>query len=120
MSFGNAAIDRDVLRNQVIDASVAGARRSVGWAYLLWFGLGGIGAHNFYLGKPLLGGLQVFFCLMLILGSVGGVLALLAIPVIFVQLAILIVDAFLIPARARAYGERQRARITAETEWRGA
>lgn len=119
MSFGSREIDQGALRQQVIEASVSGARRKVWLAYLLWFGLGQTGAHNFYLGKPVLGGLQLFGLVLVVLSAAGGVLALVGLLVIFAMCASLLVDAFLIPARARAYDDRRRAQLAEETGWIG-
>src|SRR6516162_10676303 len=44
------------------------AMKSTGIAYLLWLFLGRIGAHKFYLGRPLIGGLYI---LMFVLFWVG-------------------------------------------------
>ena len=52
-------MERDTNRQFVIDATVESARKSTLVAYLLWFFLGGLGVHNFYLGKPVLAGLQL-------------------------------------------------------------
>jgi TM2 domain-containing membrane protein YozV len=42
--------------------------KSTGIAYLLWLFFGGVGAHKFYLGRPLIGGLYI---LMFVLFWVG-------------------------------------------------
>ncbi len=119
MSFGSRDIDQGALRHQVIEASVNGARRKVWLAYLLWFGLGQTGAHNFYLGKPVLGGLQLLGLVLIVLSAAGGVLALVGLVVIFAMCASLLIDAFLIPARARAYDERRREQLADEIAWNG-
>lgn len=68
-------------------------RKSTTVAYLLWFFLGGVGAHRFYLGKPgtALGMLALNFLGWLTLGIFVGFLFLAAFAIWW------IVDAFLIP-----------------------
>jgi TM2 domain-containing membrane protein YozV len=68
------------------------SRKSTGVSYLLWFFLGGFGAHRFYLGRPISGVAQ------LALGLFGWI------P-LFVGWMLLgawwLVDAFLIPKLVR-------------------
>jgi TM2 domain-containing membrane protein YozV len=74
-------------------------KKSVGIAYLLWFFLGGFGAHRFYLGRSGSGALLLALTLVNILLSVVGIgLILLIIPGIWV-----LVDAFLIPGMVSDY-----------------
>jgi hypothetical protein len=47
------------------------------------------------------------------------VLALVGLVVIFAMCASLLIDAFLIPARARAYDERRREQLANEVAWNG-
>ncbi|HUE78936.1 MAG TPA: TM2 domain-containing protein [Sphingomicrobium sp.] len=63
-------------------------RKSTGAAYLLWFFLGGFGAHRFYLGRV---GTGVGQLLLLLLGWAPLFLGWLALGIWW------IVDAFLIP-----------------------
>src|SRR5262245_46377402 len=61
----------------LIDAMVASSRKSMLTAYLLWYFVGGLGAHNFYLGKPMLAVLQIaglpfMFCMLLTAKFVVG------------------------------------------------
>ncbi len=62
-------------------------KKSTGVAYLLWFFLGGIGVHRFYLGKTGSG------LLLMAITLVG----LLLFPLLIVTAIWVIVDAFLIP-----------------------
>ncbi|HEV8390852.1 MAG TPA: TM2 domain-containing protein [Dongiaceae bacterium] len=105
----------------LLDAMVEGRKKSVLLGYVLWYFLGGIGVHNFYLGKPLLGGLQacsIPFCLVAFsLGETTAILGFVALGVLALSL---LVDAFLIPSRARAYSERLRVQLEAEADWQQA
>jgi TM2 domain-containing membrane protein YozV len=68
------------------------SRKSSGVAYLLWFFLGGFGAHRFYLGRT---GTAVAQLLLLLLGWLPMMLG-------YVVLGIwVLVDAFLIPGMIR-------------------
>lgn len=77
-------MDDNVRQQLMFEAS----RKSVGAAYVLWFFLGGFGAHRFYLGKI---GTGVAQLLLLLLGWLP----------LFLGWAVLgiwwIIDAFLIP-----------------------
>lgn len=68
-------------------------KKSVAVAYLLWFFLGGFGAHNFYLKRTGVGVAQLILTLVSILLTVVGI-GLIGLLVVFVWV---IVDAFLIP-----------------------
>jgi TM2 domain-containing membrane protein YozV len=67
-------------------------RKSVGAAYLLWFVVGGFGAHRFYLGAT---GTAIAQLLLLVLGWIPLFMG-------WIVLGIwLLVDLFLIPSIAR-------------------
>jgi len=74
------------------------ARKSVLVAYLLWFFLGWLGLHRFYLGYMLSG------VLMLVLWVVGTVLSVVLIGYLILVVPVLwwAVDALLIPGMATA------------------
>jgi TM2 domain-containing membrane protein YozV len=74
------------------------ARKSVLVAYLLWFFLGWLGLHRFYLGYMLSG------VLMLVLWVVGTVLSVVLIGYVILVVPVLwwAVDALLITGMARA------------------
>lgn len=65
--------------------------KSTGVAYLLWFFLGGIGAHRFYLGRTGTGFLYLILFVLVIL--TGGLAAIVTVPW-------LLLDLFLIPGMA--------------------
>jgi TM2 domain-containing membrane protein YozV len=46
------------------------AMKSTGIAYLLWLFFGGIGAHKFYLGRPLIGGLYILLFVLFWVGVI--------------------------------------------------
>ncbi len=50
----------------LIEQRVANERKSAGAAYLLWFFLGFVSAHRFYLGKPISAILQILSYFVLI------------------------------------------------------
>ncbi len=117
MTF-DRTIDRDALNERLIEATVESSRRSIGRAYLYWFLGCNIGAHNFYLGKPVLGASQLFGLLFFIfVGIQGGTWTMVALPALGYVFLTVTIDAFLIPARVRDYSDRLRARLIAETDW---
>ena len=129
MSYGQ--LPPGPVNPRLIDAMIAGSQKSMLKAYMFWNFGGGLGIHNFYLGKPVLGALQastVPFCLVLVytakwLGAdtTGAlVLAVLAAAVFGGLVLSLLIDAFLIPARVRAYSDRMRAQLEAEADWQAA
>lgn len=84
----------EMMRTQLVyDAN----RKSVGVAYLLWFFLGGFGAHRFYLGHIVSGAIQL---MLFVLGWLTVWVVIGAVPLIVVGIWWL-VDAFLIPGMAR-------------------
>lgn len=65
----------------LIEQRAANEKKSAGAAYLLWFFLGWISAHRFYLGKPVTAILQIFSYFILV-GFVWWLLDLFLIPAI--------------------------------------
>jgi TM2 domain-containing membrane protein YozV len=96
----------------LIEQRVANEAKSVGAAYLLWFFLGGAGAHRFYLGQKSSG------FAMLGLLVVGIITTPIVIgSVLLVTLAIwAIVDAFLIPGLVQKQKDETRRRLTADAQ----
>ncbi|MFN3607650.1 MAG: TM2 domain-containing protein [Hyphomonas sp.] len=68
----------------LIEQRAANEKKSAGAAYLLWFFLGWISAHRFYLGKPVTAILQIVSYFFLI-GFVWWLVDLFLIPAIINQ-----------------------------------
>jgi hypothetical protein len=103
-------------RRILVETTIANQKKSAGIAYLLWFFFGGFGAHNWYDGKPMLAGAQMFGYIialaMYFSGNVifGGLL--------FIALGIsLILDLCFIPARINAHTERMRESMSDSMVW---
>lgn len=94
----------------LVEQRTANEAKSTGLAYLVWFFLGGIGAHRFYLGRSGSG------IAMLILFILGWATLALVIGVFFlVALAVwVLVDAFLIPGMVDQLRQGTRQRATNE------
>ncbi|NGM46833.1 TM2 domain-containing protein [Rhodobacter sp. SGA-6-6] len=88
----------------LIEARLANERKSTGVAYLLWFFLGGLGAHRFYLGRP---GTAVIQILLLLTGIF------LLVPLVFWGIWLL-VDLFLIPGMISGDLAARRAQLAGE------
>ena len=84
-------------------------KKSTGICYLLWFFLGGFGAHRFYLGRTgsAIAMLIISIISWILLFAGIGLLGLIAIGVW------LIVDAFLIPGIAREHNQALVQRLDA-------
>ena len=82
----------------LVEQKVANAQKSTGVAYLLWFFLGGVGAHRFYLGKT---GTAVAQLIITVIGFFT------IFPLIITGIWVL-VDAFLIPGIIRESTEKVR------------
>jgi TM2 domain-containing membrane protein YozV len=84
--------------------------KSIGVAYLLWFFVGGLSVHRFYLGFSTSGAIQASLIpiayAMMIAGSLVGALPL------FASALWLLADAFMIPGLARQANERIRRNAT--------
>ena len=97
-------------QQMLVEQRLSNDKKSVMVAYLLWFFLGGLGAHRFYLGKT---GSAVVMLILLVLGVILtavyiGLLVLLALGIW------LLVDAFLIPGMIEADSRQKRERISSE------
>ena len=104
--------DREAFNRDLIDNTVDSARKSGLIAYLLWTFLGGFGVHNFYLGRPGQGAMQMGATLFGYCAYVSPD------PWPWVGYAIgiplgisLFIDLFKIPERVVACSERLRERL---------
>lgn len=99
----------DTQQQILVEQRVANEAKSAPIAYLLWFFAGGIGAHRFYLGRPLsaivLLGLTAIGVLTIVVAGIG--LLPLAVAGIW-----LLVDLFLIPGMVQSHKETVRRRLT--------
>lgn len=86
-------------------------KKSVGVAYLLWFFLGGFGAHRFYLGQT---GTALAMLILFVLGWLTIVVFVGTILLIAVGIW-MIVDAFLIPGLVRDQNSRLAQSLGAAT-----
>lgn len=94
----------------LVEQRLANEKKSTGVAYLLWFFLGGLGGHRFYLGRSGTGALML---VLTILGAVTLPVGIGAFILIAVGLWAL-VDAFLIPGMISALLRDARLRIATE------
>ncbi len=92
---------------QALMAFEAG-KKSVGLAYVLWFFLGGFGAHRFYMGRS---GSAVAILLLNIFGWCTLFIGL-GFVLLFAVGVWLLVDAFLIPGWVRISNAMLMARLT--------
>ena len=101
----------------ILDFELAKYRKSTGLAYVLWFFLGGLGIHKFYIGKT---GMGVFYLLLvggLIVGAITGISKALGPAMIvagscgLVLGILLLVDLFTIPRQIRRTNIQAERRI---------
>ena len=97
-----------VQEQMLIEQRVTNEAKSVGVAYLLWFFLGTLGGHRFYLGRIGTG------ILMLALFVIGLITAVAGVGFIFIGIAGLwaLIDAFLIPGMVSKQKDDVRQRLT--------
>lgn len=86
--------------------------KSTGVAYLLWFFVGGLAVHRFYLGFSTSGAIQASLVpiayAMMVAGSLAGALPL------FASALWLLADLFMIPGLTRQANERIRRNATSQ------
>ena len=103
-------------RRILIETTIANERKSAGIAYLLWFFFGPFGGHNYYVGKPMLGAVQLFGYIIGLAMYFTGV-PILGVLFLFVLGVSLIIDLCFIPARINAQTERLRERLSDTMVW---
>ena len=103
-------------RRILIETTIANERKSVGIAYLLWFFFGPFGGHNYYVGKPMLGAMQLFGYIIGLAMFFSGVPILAGLLLVALGIS-LIVDLCFIPARINAQTERLRERLSDTMVW---
>jgi len=120
MAYESIDQDRESYNRNLIDNTVFAARKSGLVAYLLWFFVGGLGMHNFYLGRPRAGALQMIGTLFVYCTYVSDDPWPFVGMVIAVPLGIsLFLDMLKIPSHVVACSERLRERLRDEmTDWR--
>jgi TM2 domain-containing membrane protein YozV len=103
-------------RRILVETTIANQKKSIGAAYLLLFLFGGLGIHNFYVGKTGLGAAQVLGVLLGWSAFFNGAPGI-ALP-IFVMIGIsLLFDLCFIPARVNAHTEKMRESMTDGMAW---
>jgi hypothetical protein len=105
-----------IQRRILIETTIANERKSVGIAYVLWFFFGAFGGHNYYVGKPLLGMMQLLGYLFGWAAFFTGVA-----PLAFLLFAVvgisLVIDLCLIPTRVNAQTDKLRERLSDSMIW---
>ena len=110
MSDGTGALAmRDLTEQErtLFLAELGGSRRDTTVAVLLCLFLGGLGAHRFYLGQPLLG---ILYICCFIPYWILSMLLFFGIPLIL-PFFVLIVEAFLLGGRVHNYNDRTAQQI---------
>jgi TM2 domain-containing membrane protein YozV len=95
----------------LIEQRVANEAKSTGAAYLLWFFLGGLGAHRFYLGRV---GSGVVMFVLFVVGWITLVAGIGAIFLVVVGIWVL-VDAFLIPGMVQGHKQAVRQALSMQS-----
>ena len=94
----------------ILSSEMEKFKKSTGLTYVLWFFLGSLGIHKFYIGKGLMGVLYLVF------GLIGWItLAMTLIPAAIVFLSIvgilLLIDLFTIPRQIRKAYENNEIKV---------
>jgi TM2 domain-containing membrane protein YozV len=102
-------------QQMLIEQRLSNDKKSIVVAYILWFFLGLLGAHRFYLGRAGTAVAQLaLFLLGLVLAAVVVGLFLIAAVAIWV-----VVDAFLIPGMIEQHTAELRRRLSGELDHGG-
>jgi TM2 domain-containing membrane protein YozV len=92
-----AAIKRTTDEEAEHRVILAGGKKSIRRAYVLWTFLGSFGVHRFYLGYPLTGAAMLTLTLIAGVSSTQPAIAILSWPVGIIVSVWWLADAFLIP-----------------------
>jgi TM2 domain-containing membrane protein YozV len=111
-ALGGRRMTLSTQEQMLIEQRVANEAKSTGLAYVLWFFLGGLGMHRFYLGRPMSG-------LILLLMVPAGIVMMLTQNrygafVVIIGVLWLIVDAFLIPGMVNRSRDKVRRTLTGQ------
>ena len=94
----------------LIETRLINEGKSVLVAYLFFVFIGGLGAHNFYIGRTLLGIIELLLFLVgVVLISAAGLGLLLFIPLV----VLLLIDLFIIPGGIRKRLDQRRNELIA-------
>jgi len=105
-------------RRILVETTIANNKKSMGIAYLLLFLFGGLGIHNFYIGRYGLGAGQMLGIMLgwaaNFTGSPG-----IALPIFIIVGISLLLDLCFIPARINAHTEKMRESMNDSMVWDG-
>lgn len=88
----------------LIETQIGNNKKSIGVAYLLWFFVGSLGAHNFYLGRK---GIAITQLVLFVLGLLTSIIYV-GVALLMVLWVWVLVDAFMIPGIIRKDMDQQR------------
>jgi hypothetical protein len=103
-------------RRILVETTIANNRKSVGVAYLLLFVFGGLGIHNFYIGRYGLGTGQMLG-VMLGWAAYFNLEPGIALPIFIIVGISLLLDLCFIPARIQAHTEKMRESMNDSMVW---
>ena len=103
-------------RRILVETTIANQKKSVGIAYLLLLLFGGLGLHNFYLGKTGLGAAQLGGVVLGWAANFAGA-PIVALPIFVIVGFSLLFDLCFIPARVNAHTERMRENLSQSMIW---
>ncbi len=90
------------MSNSIASIRYDANKKSVLIAYLLWWFLGGVGGHRFYLGRTK----SAITMLVITLVSIPLMFVIIGLFTIFISIIWALIDAFLIPGMCREHNNR--------------
>jgi TM2 domain-containing membrane protein YozV len=105
-------------RRILVETTIANNKKSMGIAYLLLFLFGGLGIHNFYVGKYALGAGQMLGIMLGWAANFNGSPGI-ALPIFIIVGISLLLDLCFIPARINAHTEKMRESMNDSMVWDG-